>query len=227
MQVPAACQFYEQFGSGIVACDSFCNQLMHRLARVATVLFVFVLGATTVLAQQMTLYLDPAITRIEFTLGATLHTVHGTFALKSGTIHFNPSTGSISGLVTVDATSGDSGNNGRDHKMHQEILESQRYPEITFTPTKLSGKVELQGDSTVQVAGTLRLHGTEHPLTLALPLQAKGNNLSARTHIIIPYIAWGLKNPSTFMLHVSDRVEVDIAAAGQVLSAQSQAAHDH
>lgn len=175
----------------------------------------------------MTLELDPAKTHIEFTLAATLHTVHGTFALKSGSLHFNPSTGSVSGLVIADATSGDTGNNGRDHKMHQEILESQRYPEITFTPTKLSGKVELQGDSTVQVAGTLRLHGTDHPVTLALPVQAKGNNLSARTHIVIPYIAWGLKNPSTFMLHVSDKVEVDIAAIGHVLSAQSQPAHDH
>ena len=172
-------------------------------------------------AQEMTLELDPANTRIEFTLAATLHTVHGTFGLKRGTIYFNPSTGSTGGLVIVDATSGDSGNKGRDHKMHQEILESQRYPEITFTTTKMSGRVELQGESEVQVDGVFRLHGSEHPMTIPLLVQMKGNSLSARTHVSIPYITWGLKNPSTFVLHVSDKVNVDITTKGRILSTQA------
>jgi polyisoprenoid-binding protein YceI len=166
--------------------------------------------------QEMTLELDPANTKIEFTLGATLHTVHGIFALKSGTIHFNPSTGSASGLVVVDATSGDSGNQGRDRKMHKEVLESQRYPQITFTPSKISGGVEPQGDSNAQVDGILRLHGTDYPMTLTVPVQVKGSTLSARTHLVIPYIEWGLKNPSTLLLHVSDQVEIDITTTGKL-----------
>ncbi|HXM24333.1 MAG TPA: YceI family protein [Terriglobales bacterium] len=201
--------------------------LMSRWLCAGLLLLTIGLCAKTLLAQEMTLELDPATTRIEFTLGASLHTVHGTFALKSGTIHFNASTGAASGLVVVDATSGDSGNKGRDHKMHKEILESQRYPEVTFTPTKLSGKVELQGDSSVQVDGIFRLHGTDHPMTLTLPVQTKGNNLSARTHIVIPYVAWGLKNPSTFILRVSDKVNIDITAAGRVLPQGAQPAEDH
>jgi polyisoprenoid-binding protein YceI len=192
------------------------RKLMTRWLCVGLLLVVPGLGGKTLLAQEMTLELDPANTRIEFTLAATLHSVHGTFALKSGTIHFNPSTGSASGLVVVDATSGDSGNQGRDHKMHQEILESQRYSEIAFTPGKMSGKVELSGDSSVQVDGIFKLHGTDHPMTLTLPVQVKENTLNIRTHLTIPYIAWGLKNPSTFLLHVSDTVEVDITAVGRV-----------
>lgn len=165
----------------------------------------------------MTLELDPANTRIEFTLAATLHTVHGTFALKSGTIHVNPSNGAAGGLVVVDATSGDTGNTGRDHKMHHEILGSQRYPEITFTPTRMSGKVEPEGDSKVQVDGIVRLHGSDQVMTLTLPVQTKGNSLSVRTHIVIPYVEWGLKNASTFLLHVGDKAEVDVTAVGRVL----------
>ena len=180
-------------------------------------LFAIGLSAKSLRAQETTLELDPANCRVEFTLAATLHAVHGTFALKHGTVHFNPSSGAASGLVVVDATSGNSGNSGRDHKMHAETLESQRYPEITFTPTKMSGKVELQGDSSVQVEGILRLHGSDHAMTLIFPVQTKGNSLSARTHMVIPYVEWGLKNPSTFMLHVSDKVEVDVTATGQVL----------
>jgi polyisoprenoid-binding protein YceI len=178
---------------------------------------VFAIGpcAEKLGAQEMTLELDPANSRIEFTVAATLHTVHGTFALKHGTVLFNPSSGAASGLVVVDATSGDSGNSGRDHKMHAEILESQRYPEITFTPTKMTGKVELQRESSVQVEGILKLHGSDHEMTLTLPVQTKGNSLSARTHIVIPYVEWGLKNPSTFLLHVGDKVEVEVTAVGK------------
>jgi polyisoprenoid-binding protein YceI len=192
---------------------------MARWVSFGLLLFALGLGAEALCAQEMTLELDPTNTRIEFTLAATLHAVHGSFALRRGTIHFNPSTGSVSGLVVVDATSGDTGNKGRDHKMHQEILESQRYPEISFTPTKLSGKVNLRGDSTVQVDGTFRLHGTDHPVTLILPVQAKGTTITAQTQFIIPYIAWGLKNPNTFLLHVSDKVEVDLTAVGKLQQA--------
>ena len=199
-----------------------CEPRIHFSRWLCAGLLVLTFGPCARLhAQEMILELDPANTRIEFTLAATLHTVHGTFALKSGTVRFNPSTGSASGLVVVDATTGDSGNKGRDHKMHQEILESQRYPEITFTTTKMSGRVELQGESEVQVDGVFRLHGSEHPMTIPLLVQMKGNSLSARTHVSIPYITWGLKNPSTFVLHVSDKVNVDITAKGRVLSTQS------
>jgi polyisoprenoid-binding protein YceI len=192
-----------------------------RMARcVCSGMLLLIFGATTgtLLAQDTTLELDPVNTRIEFTVAAALHTVHGAFKLKSGTIHFNSSSGSAGGLVVVDATSGDSGNKGRDHKMHQEILESQRYPEVTFTPTKMSGAVNPQGNSSVQVDGILRLHGNDHPLTLTVPIQMQGQNLSAQAHIVIPYVAWGLKNPSTFILRVSEKVDIDIATVGRVLS---------
>jgi polyisoprenoid-binding protein YceI len=188
------------------------------MSRCLCIGLLFSLCAAPLFAQEMMLELDPPTTRIEFTLGATLHTVHGSFALKSGTIHFNPQTGSASGLVVADATSANSGNDGRDRKMHREILESQRYPEITFTPTRLSGTVDLHGSSNVQVEGVFRLHGTDHPLTLTLPVQATGNALTAKAHFVIPYVAWGMKNPSTFLLHVGDKVDIDIAATGRLLT---------
>jgi polyisoprenoid-binding protein YceI len=200
---------------------------MSRWPCIGLLFLVLGLSPHALLAQDLTLQLDPANTQIEFTLGATLHSVHGTFALKNGTIHFNPSTGAASGMVVVDAASGNTENKGRDHKMHQEVLESQRCPEITFTPTRLSGKVDLQGDSSVQLDGTFTLHGSDHPMTLTLPVQLKGNSLTARTRIVIPYIAWGLKNPNTFLLHVSDKVEIEITAVGRVLPGQSEAAQDH
>jgi len=167
-------------------------------------------------AQEATLHLDPEKTTLSFTLEATLHTVHGTFRLKNGAIKFNPATGAASGAVVIDATSGQTGNQRRDRNMHRDVLVSERYPEITFTPTRIIGNVQPQGESSVQVDGVLRLQGSDHPVTLPFKLQASESELRATTQFTVPYVAWGLKNPSTFFLHVADKVELSIAASGKL-----------
>jgi polyisoprenoid-binding protein YceI len=170
-------------------------------------------------AQESVVQLDPAQTKIEFSLDGNFHTVHGKFALKSSTIRFDPSSGKISGAIVVDATSGDSGNSGRDKKMHREILESAQFPEIVFAPAQFTGKVAAEGVSKVEVSGKFRLHGQEHDMTLPIDVKADGGNLSMTTHVEIPYVKWGLKNPSNFLLRVSDKVAIDIEATGRVQSA--------
>jgi polyisoprenoid-binding protein YceI len=86
---------------------------------------VLLLGpATAVIAQQppIRLQFDPEKTTASITLSATLHTVHGKFLLHHGEIHFDPGTGNISGEIGFDATSGKTGNDGRDRKMHSYVL---------------------------------------------------------------------------------------------------------
>jgi polyisoprenoid-binding protein YceI len=170
-------------------------------------------------AQESLVQLDPAQTKIEFSLDGNFHTVHGKFALKSSTIRFDPSSGKISGAIVVDATSGDSGNSGRDKKMHREILESAKFPEIVFTPKQMTGALASEGASKAEVSGQFRLHGQDHDVTLPIDIKADGRNLQITTHIEIPYVQWGLKNPSNFLLRVRDKVVIDIEAAGRVQSA--------
>jgi polyisoprenoid-binding protein YceI len=169
-------------------------------------------------AQGSTVQVDPAQTKIEFFLGSTLHTVHGTFALKSSSIRYDPATGNISGAIVVDATSGESGNNGRDARMHREILESAKYPEIAFTPTQIKGTVASSGSSNVEVSGKFRLHGKDHDMTLPVLVAADGAKLQMSMHFVIPYVEWGLKNPSTFVLRASDKVEIEIHATARMES---------
>jgi len=167
-------------------------------------------------AQDSVVQVEPAQTKIEFSLGSSLHTVHGRFALKSGTIHFDPAGGKISGAIAVDATSGESGNGGRDARMHREILESAKFPEIVFTPTQIKGAVAAEGTSKVEVSGRFRLHGKEHDVTFPVEVVAEGQKLQVAIHFVIPYVEWGLKNPSNFFLHASDKVEVEIHATGHM-----------
>jgi polyisoprenoid-binding protein YceI len=169
-------------------------------------------------AQDATLELDPAVSKIQFTLDATLHTVHGTLALKSGTVHFNPSTGTISGTILADATSAETGNTGRDRKMHKDVLESAKYPEISFTPTRILRPFSLnEAEPKVQVEGVVRLHGADHDVTFSFPVHVEGNKLRTHTDFVVPYVEWGLKNPSNLFLHVGDKVMVEMAISGRLL----------
>lgn len=167
-------------------------------------------------AQEVVLELDPAQTHIEFTLAEVLHPVHGTFKLKSGTIRFDPATGEASGLVVVDVASGESGSTSRDRKMHKDVLESRKYPEATFTPLRVVGRLEAQGESPLQLSGIFKLHGKEHDLMLATTVRRSGDRLTASTHLLIPYVDWGLKNPSTFFLRVGNEVEIDVKTVGRI-----------
>jgi polyisoprenoid-binding protein YceI len=187
----------------------------------AVVVFaIFVLLGSTACAQESAVNLDPAQTTIEFTLDTTLHAVHGTFKLKSGRISFDPATGKASGAIVVDATSGDSDNESRDKKMHQQILESQKYPEIVFTPLHVKGAVNPQGASQVEVSGVFRIHGQDHDITLTLSVQPPdGDKIQASTHFSVPYVQWGIKSASTFLLHASDTVEIEVHTAGQFIPA--------
>lgn len=160
----------------------------------------------------MSVDLDPASTTIDFTLGATMHTVHGTFKLKSGHIVFDPKSGNASGSVIVDATSANTGNTSRDKKMHAEILQSRKFPEIVFTPTREKGEIAEQGSFVSEVSGIFHLCGKDHPATLTMTVEPSSGHMNVRTNFAVPYVQWGLKNPSTFLLHVSDTVNLQIQA---------------
>lgn len=190
---------------------------MNPVYRAIGILCTIVFSAS-VQAQSVTLKLDAARTQITFTLGATLHTVDGSFKLKSGAIQFNPATGEASGEVVVDATSGESGNSSRDGKMHKSVLESQNYPEIVFVPEKVQGQVSLSGESHVQIQGLVKLHGSQHEITMPADIRVAGDQLTASLHFAIPYVEWGLKDPSTFILRVEKKVDVAIRVAGTVSS---------
>src|SRR5713226_5726065 len=90
-------------------------------------------------ASSLHLMVDPARSKVSWTLSATAHTVHGTFRVKQGTLHLDTSTGRASGEIVVYATSGESGNSGRDEKMHREVLQSQKFAEIIFRPDRVDG----------------------------------------------------------------------------------------
>jgi polyisoprenoid-binding protein YceI len=131
-------------------------------------------------------------------------------------------TGNAGGEIVVDAASGNSGNDGRDRKMHKEVLESARHPEIAFRPDHIDGKIVSQGIFTVQVHGIVVLHGTEHELTVPVQADLAGDHWACTTTFAVPFIDWGLKNPSNFFLKVNHSVQVELELKGRLESSAPQ-----
>jgi polyisoprenoid-binding protein YceI len=165
----------------------------------------------------MKVVLDPAQTEIHWKLSAGLHTIHGTFKLKSGEFLFNPKTGLAEGEILVDATTGQSGNAARDKRMQDEVLESNRYPAVFYHPTKIKGPFKAgEGTQDLTGEGTFNIHGADHPLELPLKVQISADTVTATTRFTVPYVEWGMKNPSRFLLRVGKQVEVEVTAKGTI-----------
>ena len=167
-------------------------------------------------AQVVTLELEPGQTKVEWTLEDVLHTVKGTFQMKSGTITFSPEGGKAGGQIVVDAQSGNSGNGMRDRKMNSSVLESSRYPEVTFTPESIEGAIAMTGPSQLQVHGIFRIHGQDHAIVLPVHTTVENGVVKAEAHFSVPYASWGMKNPSTLFLKVGEKVDHEIHATGHI-----------
>lgn len=192
------------------------NRTRKRLCTSLLAIFLAACGKVAV-AQNLAFQLDPQGTAVNFTLADVLHTVHGTFLLKQGSLLLDPSSNKLSGEIVVDARSGQSGTGMRDRKMHREVLESDRYPDIAFRPDRIEGTVAEQGKSSVHLHGMFAIHGSDHEITVPAEVEVSGDRWSARIHFSVPYAKWGMRNPSTMFLRVSESVEIDIAASGTVV----------
>jgi polyisoprenoid-binding protein YceI len=170
-------------------------------------------------ASEIVLGIDPAKSNVHWTLESTVHTVHGSFAIKKGTLQLDTSTGKARGEIIVDAASGNSGNDSRDKKMHKEVLESGRYAEVIFRPDRVEGKIPPQGPFTVNVHGLLVLHGSEHELSVPAKAELAGDHWTGSAKFNVPFIDWGLKNPGNFFLKVNHAVEIELELQGSLQNA--------
>jgi polyisoprenoid-binding protein YceI len=170
--------------------------------------------AAAAATHEIALTLDPAQTKLHFSVDSTLHMVHGTFAVKSGSLQFDPQTGKASGAIVVNAVSGETGNNSRDQRMHKEILETWKFAEATFRPAQIDGQVSLTAPSDFKVKGVITLHGTDHELIADVHSEFIGDHWKGTAKFDVPYTKWGIKDPSNFLLKVKPVVNVELELSG-------------
>jgi polyisoprenoid-binding protein YceI len=175
-----------------------------------------VMLAPAALAQHQSFVVNPDASEVRMTLKTTHELVNGAFHVQSGSVEFDRSTPQMSGSVVVLSGSGKTGNDSRDKKMYRDILKVQQYATVSFAPKTYTGAIAPSGDSTVQVTGLFSLLGQPHEITVPMLVHVDGASAIARAHFVVPYVRWGLKNPSFLIWKAEDDVAIDLNLVGAI-----------
>lgn len=184
----------------------------------AALALAVILVPAAVLPQHQTFVLNPDASEVKMTLNTTHEVVKGTFHVQSGSIEFDRTNYKMSGSVAVLANSGKTGNGSRDKKMNKDILKVDQHTTISFTPKTYTGAIALSGDSAIQVNGVFTLLGNPHDLTIPMQIHMDGSKATARAQFVVPYVQWGLKNPSFMFWKAENTVAIDLNLIGQIIN---------
>jgi hypothetical protein len=175
--------------------------------------FILAQGA---LAQHQTFVVDPDASEVKMTLKTTHELVNGTFHIQSGSVSFDRGTAKMSGSVVVVAASGKTGNDSRDKRMNKVILEVEQYGTVAFEPKTFTGGIAASGDSTIQVTGIFTLLGTAHEITIPMVVHLDGASATAKAYFVVPYVQWGLKDPSFLVWKAEHEAAIDLNLVGAI-----------
>lgn len=185
---------------------------------------LILLAAGGAAAEERLLVLDPAQSEIAFDLPATGHDVHGVFVLRDGEIRFDSDTGAASGEIRVELAGGETGNGSRDRTMREDVLEAEKFPFARFEVRRVAGELAEQGSSKIRLGGVFDLHGSQHPLEVEAEVRREAGRLVADVTFPVPFVEWGMKDPSIFFLRVDKTVSVKVHAVGSLEAAPARVA---
>src|ERR1700683_4524046 len=167
-------------------------------------------------AQHQTFAVNPDASEVRMTLNTTHEVVNGTFHIQSGSIEFDRSTLKMSGSVVVLAGSCKTGNDSRDKKMNKDILKVEQYATVSFEPKTYTGAIAPSGDSNLQVNGIFTLLGAPHQITIPILVHLEGTTATAKAHFVVPYVQWGVKDPSFLFWKADKDVAIDLFLTGRL-----------
>ena len=94
--------------------------------------------------------------------------------------------------------------------------QAEELDEKAFAANHIGQRILVQNRSIIQVTGSFLIHGQAHEITIPMQIQMSQGKITATGKFIVPYVQWGMKNPSNFILKVNDKVEIDVNAVGHV-----------
>jgi len=195
---------------------------MNAKTALALLLAGCLLQATPAVAGEQVVTLDPAASSVRFTLGATLHTVHGTIPLERGELRLDPDAHSLTGEVVADAARAETGNGSRDKKMHRKVLRTGEHPIAVLRVMGFEGDLAPSGTSRITLRGEMVLLEKAHEVEIPAEVTITGDRVDVHATFEVPYVAWGLEDPSAFLLRVDKTVQVEVEAEGALSDLQPE-----
>ena len=172
--------------------------------------------ASSAFAQHQAFAVNPDASQVKITLNTTHEIVNGAFHIQSGSIGFDRSNPTMSGSGAVAAGSGKTRNSSRDKRMNKEILKVDKYATVSFEPKSYTGAIAASGDSAISGTGIFTLLGTPHQITIPMQVHLDGAGATVKAHFVVPYIEWGVKDPSFLIWKADHDVAIDIDLTGQL-----------
>ena len=83
-------------------------------------------------------------------------------------------------------------------------------PESAIRHTQVTGQLRTDGQFQARLQGVLTLHRAGRQIVMEVQGQLIGDSLAAMSHFSVPYVDWGMKDPSILFFTVAKQVEIDI-----------------
>jgi polyisoprenoid-binding protein YceI len=163
---------------------------------------------------------DQSQSSISFLVSTTLHPVTGNVRRFSGKVTLpslsDPSQASVT--LTVEASSLDTNNEGRDKKMREGCLEMSRFPTIRFKSLEIrnGSKSYSPGQAgKAEILGLLDLHGIQKKITVPVDYNYTGETLHVTGKAMVRMSDFQIPEPKFLLLRVKDEIEIvfDIRAS--------------
>jgi len=101
-------------------------------------------------------------------------------------------------------------------ELREIVLEPEKYPDITFKSTRVSGKSTGADRYDLKIEGNLTLHGVTRPITIPTEVTVSGNDMRARGEFSIDRDDFGVKATSAFhgMVRVRQKIKFTFDIVG-------------
>ncbi|MFI5007666.1 MAG: YceI family protein [Solirubrobacterales bacterium] len=144
--------------------------------------------------------------------------IHGKGTGPDGTLTVKDS--SVSGSMSVDLTSLETGIGLRDRHMKENYLQVDRYPRAVLTLRPLDSKLVPSGVASgpvnVPFEGTLLLHGVEKPVAGHARISRDADQVTANAVFSIKLGEFGIDVPKYLGITVAEKVEVKATFSAHV-----------
>ena len=151
---------------------------------------------------------------LRWDLPATLHTVRGVAPRLSGTVDATPGgrgEWKIRSRIVVPAAAMTTGNESRDKKMRQKVLETERFPEIVFEARHVASDLSRfprDEHFTVEVTGDLTVHGKPVSMRLPVDVFVRPDHVVLQGSFPLAWKQFGLADPSFGLIKVREPLKV-------------------
>lgn len=101
-------------------------------------------------------------------------------------------------------------------ELREIVLEPDKYPDIVFKSTNVTGKSTGADHYELKIDGNLTLHGVTRRITIPTEVTLSGNDMRARGHFSIDRDDFGVKATSAFhgMVRVRNKIEFTFDIVG-------------